>query len=57
MESPGHDAITPQQIWDASDRRQAEAILNQARNALLEVYDNGFNTSQYEATSNLTELA
>ena len=57
MENPGHDAITPLQIRDTSDRRQAEAVLNQARNALRDAYDNGFNTSQYEATSNLTELA
>jgi len=57
MENPGHDAITPQQIRDASDRQQAEAILNQARSALRDAYDNGFNTTQYEAISNLTELA
>lgn len=57
MENPGHDAITPQQIRDASDRQQAEAILNQARSALRDAYDNGFNTPQYEAISNLTELA
>ena len=57
MENPGHDAITPLQIRDTSERRQAEAVLNQARNALRDAYDNGFNTSQYEATSNLTELA
>jgi len=57
MENPGHDAITPQQIRNTSDRHQAEAILNQARSALRNAYDNGFNTPQYEATSNLTELA
>lgn len=57
MENPGHDAITPRQIRDISDQRQAEAVLNRARNALRDAYDNGFNTSQYEATSNLTELA
>ena len=57
MENPGHDAITPQQIRDTSDRRQAEAILNQARKALRDAYDSGFNTSQYKITSNLTELA
>ena len=57
MENPGHDAITPQQIRDTYDRQQAEAILNQARSALRDAYDNSFNTPQYEATSNLTELA
>ena len=57
MENPGHDAITPQQIRDTSDRQHAEAILNQARSALRDAYDNGFNTPQYEVTSNLTELA
>ena len=57
MENPGHDAITPHQIRGTSDRRQAESILNQARNALREVYDYAFNTTRYHATSNLTELA
>ena len=57
MENPGHDAITPQQIRGTFDRRQAEAILSEARNALHEAYESGFNTAQYQATSNLTELA
>ena len=57
MENPGHDAITPQQIKGPSDRTQAEAILSQARNALRESYDHEFNTAQYQATSNLAELA
>ena len=57
MENPGHDAMTPQQIRGTSDRRQAEAVLNQARNALFEAYDYGFNSAQYERASNLTELA
>ena len=57
MENPGHDAITPQQIRDTSDRQQAEAILNRARSALRDAFDSRFNTSQYEAITNLTELA
>ena len=57
MENPGHDAITPQQVRGNFDRRQAEAILSEARNALHEAYESGFNTAQYQATSNLTELA
>lgn len=57
MENPGHDAITPHQIRETFDRRQAEAILSEARNALHEAYESGFNTAQYQTTSNLTELA
>lgn len=57
MESPGHDAITPQQILDTEARNQAETVLNHARNALRETYDREFNTAQYEESSNLTELA
>ena len=57
MENPGHDAITPHQIKAASDRTQAEIVLNHARNALRESYDHGFNTARYQAASNLTELA
>ena len=56
-ENPGHDSIIPQQIRGTADRRQAESIMNQARNALHEAYDHAFNTAQYRATSNLTELA
>lgn len=57
MENPGHDAITPQQIRRASERKKAEAVLKQARKALHEVYDRAFNTVRYRATSNLSELA
>ena len=57
MENPGHDAITPDQIRGASERRQAESVLNKARKALHEVYDRAFNSARYRATSNLSELA
>ena len=57
MENPGHDAITPQQIRDAAQQRQAESILNQARKALRDVYDRAFNSARYRAGSNLSELA
>ncbi len=57
MENPGHDAITPQQIRDVVQHRQAESILNQARKALREVYDRAFNSARYHAGSNLSELA
>ena len=57
MENPGHDAITPQQVRGNFGRRQAETILSEARNALHEAYESGFSTAQYQATSNLIELA
>ena len=57
MENPGHDAITPEQIRDAAQHRQAESILNQARKALREVYDRAFDSARYRAGSNLSELA
>ena len=57
MENPGHDAFIPQQIRGAFDRKQAEAILSEARNVLHEAYESSFNTAQYQGTSNLTELA
>ena len=57
MENPGHDAVTPQQIRDATRYRQAEAILNQARKALREFYDRAFNSARYRVGSNLSELA
>ena len=57
MENPRHDAITPQQIRDVAQHRQAEFVLNQARKTLREVYDRAFHSAQYHASSNLSELA
>ena len=57
MENPGHDTITPHQLRGTSNRRQAESIMYEARNALRDVYESTLDTAQYRATSNLTELA
>lgn len=57
METPSHDAMSPLQLVDDQERRQALAIFGEARRAIRKIIDDAAQVEKYGEVSNLMELA
>ena len=57
MENPSHDSMSPLQLQERSEIRQAERIFKEARDSIRAIIDEKSETARYGDTSNLDELA
>lgn len=57
METPSHDAMSPLQLVDDQERRQAIAVFKDARDAIRKIIDDAAQIEKYGDTTNLQELA
>ena len=57
MENPSHDSMSPLQLQERSEIRQAERIFKEARDSIRAIIDDKAETARYGDTSNLDELA
>ncbi len=57
MENPSHDSMSPLQLQERSEIRQAERIFKEARDSIRAIIDDKSETARYGDTSNLDELA
>lgn len=57
MENPSHDSISPKQLGNEREIREARSIFSDARRALRTMVDESADIAQYGKESNLDELA
>ena len=56
-ENPSHDAMSPWQLEESREQREAERVFKDARDAIRKIIDAAAQIEKYGDTSNLMELA
>lgn len=56
-ENTSHDSMSPRQLSESKEQRDAEKMFKSARDAIKKVIDDAANVERYGDTSNLQELA